>query len=403
MIPLRIALRGFLCYRDQQEFRFEGAALWMLSGLNGSGKSTVFDALTYALFGQHRDGKQNALELIHKDCDGLSVELDFELDGRRYRAHRTLRRKKSGSPAVTQQLCRLDPEGDGRWEDVPDTSKRVDFERWIKQRLGLSYETFTSSVLLMQGQAEKLIGADKAERFQVLSAIVDLEHYERLRARADDRRRVLKAETEALQRRLGALPEVTEDALARAVLEVVEAQERSRQAEEAVERLQGLELAARHRASLQAELTELRRWWEQVHDLLRGAEAIERDAARLGELQAVLPYLETAIEHRTLLERSARTSADLAVEHESQSEDLRHRAGARAGRTELGRSQGVGRRRSAPRAGAGRPLARAVRPRDDRRSLRQQHLKRQHLEDELAKFPPDLDDLCAARKPSGTS
>ncbi len=182
MIPLRIALRGFLCYRDQQEFRFEGAALWMLSGLNGSGKSTVFDALTYALFGQHRDGKQNALELIHKDCDGLSVELDFELDGRRYRAHRTLRRKKSGSPAVTQQLCRLDPEGDGRWEDVPDTSKRVDFERWIKQRLGLSYETFTSSVLLMQGQAEKLIGADKAERFQVLSAIVDLEDYERLRA-----------------------------------------------------------------------------------------------------------------------------------------------------------------------------------------------------------------------------
>ena len=151
MIPLRIFLKGFLCYRDPQEFRFEGASLWILSGLNGSGKSTVFDALTYALFGQHRDGSQDALELIHKDAKGLAVEFDFDLDGTRYRARRTLRRGAGGRPSVSQQLRRYVPpapgdDGPGPWEPVPDTTRKADFNAWVREHLGLSYETFASSV-----------------------------------------------------------------------------------------------------------------------------------------------------------------------------------------------------------------------------------------------------------------
>ena len=46
MIPRRIALKGFLCYRDEQVIDFDGADLWVLSGRNGSGKSAVFDAMT---------------------------------------------------------------------------------------------------------------------------------------------------------------------------------------------------------------------------------------------------------------------------------------------------------------------------------------------------------------------
>ena len=56
MIPLRIMLKGFLCYRDEQEVLLDGSSLWMLAGLNGSGKSAVFDAMTFALFGCHRGG-----------------------------------------------------------------------------------------------------------------------------------------------------------------------------------------------------------------------------------------------------------------------------------------------------------------------------------------------------------
>ena len=79
MIPLRIAVRGFLCYREEQEICFDSAALWMLAGLNGSGKSAVFDGMTYALFGGHRAGKEHAEELINKSCDRAAVELDYQV------------------------------------------------------------------------------------------------------------------------------------------------------------------------------------------------------------------------------------------------------------------------------------------------------------------------------------
>src|SRR5947209_7834464 len=109
MIPRRVSLRGFLCYRDEQEIDFDGAALWMLAGLNGSGKSSIFDAVTYALFGHHRGGHQGAAELINKDSDGLGVEFDFSLDADRYRVKRTLKKNARGGTAATQQVMRFQP------------------------------------------------------------------------------------------------------------------------------------------------------------------------------------------------------------------------------------------------------------------------------------------------------
>ncbi len=77
MIPLRVRLKGFLSYKDEQEIAFDGASVWLLAGLNGSGKSSIFDAVTYALFGHHRGGAHDAVELINKDCDRTLVEFEF--------------------------------------------------------------------------------------------------------------------------------------------------------------------------------------------------------------------------------------------------------------------------------------------------------------------------------------
>src|SRR5206468_5915081 len=101
MIPRRVSLRGFLCYREEQEIDFAGATLWMLAGLNGSGKSAIFDAVTYALFGHHRGGASGAVELINKDADGLAVEFDFLLDGVAHRIKRTLKKNARGTTSAT--------------------------------------------------------------------------------------------------------------------------------------------------------------------------------------------------------------------------------------------------------------------------------------------------------------
>ena len=54
MIPRKVVLENFLSYRAAQTFEFDGESLWILSAPNGTGKSAVFDAITYALFAQHR-------------------------------------------------------------------------------------------------------------------------------------------------------------------------------------------------------------------------------------------------------------------------------------------------------------------------------------------------------------
>src|SRR5947207_1484929 len=121
MIPQRVKLSGFLSYKDEQEVRFDGSPLWMLSGTNGSGKSSIFDAVTYALFGHHRGGRLDAVELINKESNTLAVEFDFVLDKVLYRIKRTVRRRPSGV-ASTQQVMRQEA---GDWAPIPDTQLKA--------------------------------------------------------------------------------------------------------------------------------------------------------------------------------------------------------------------------------------------------------------------------------------
>ena len=182
MIPNRVKLSGFLSYKDEQTLSFASAPIWMLSGLNGSGKSSIFDAVTYALFGHHRGGSQNASELINKDSTAFAVEFDFTLEGVLHRIRRTLKRSARGSAAGTQQIFRQEvatDEDDG-WLAVPDTNKKVDFDLWIREKIGLNYDTFTSSVLLLQGKAEKLLDSKPSGRAEVLASIVNLERFQKL-------------------------------------------------------------------------------------------------------------------------------------------------------------------------------------------------------------------------------
>jgi exonuclease SbcC len=292
VIPQRIRLKGFLSYTDEQEVTFDGASLWMLSGLNGSGKSSVFDAVTYSLFGHHRGGGQHAVELINKESDGLTVEFDFLLDGRAYRAKRTLKRDGKGGARGTQQISRFEPNPrGGSWAAVEGTGQRREFDSWVADNIGLDYDTFTASVLLLQGKAEKLLDSKPEGRREVLAGIVDLGRYERLHKRADDVRRDSEATLKQLQRRLELLPEVTPEESAAAEERIATAEQNRAAARAEVERLQGVEYQAREWVKLQGRLAEASERWRQARDLLGDAAAIETAVTRLAELRAVLPRM----------------------------------------------------------------------------------------------------------------
>src|SRR5438045_1733908 len=116
-------------------------------------------------------------------------------------------------------------EADDTWEAVPDSNYKAKFDAWIKDKIGLDYETFTSSVLLLQGKSEKLLDSTPAGRAGVLARIVDLERYQKLHAKADDKRRELKAQLEGISNQLSGIREVTDEELAAAGLRIEEAEQ----------------------------------------------------------------------------------------------------------------------------------------------------------------------------------
>src|SRR5579864_9302518 len=308
MIPKRIKLSGFLCYREEQEISFDGSSLWMLSGVNGSGKSSVFDAVTYALFGHHRGGSQGATELVTKGENGFSIEFEFTLDGGLYRMRRTLRRRATGTPASTQQIniWRAD-----KWLPVADTHRRADFDDWVRDHIGLNYETFTSSVLLLQGRAEKLLDSTAKGRAEVLASIVDLERYQRLHERADAQKKEYKGHVETLQFQLAALPEVTEMELLAAANRIELAEEASGQAQAEVERLQALEFQARQWAEVERRLAAAHARRQEAGALLQEAETIQRQLRRLQELREVLPHVQVICQQRREVEQSESRTQEL--------------------------------------------------------------------------------------------
>lgn len=320
MIPRRVKLSGFLCYKDEQEIAFDESSLWMLAGLNGSGKSSIFDAVTYALFGHHRGGSLNAGELINKDSKSLSVEFDFLVDGTPFRILRTLRKDARGGVKGTQNISRFDSTTH-KWLPVPDTNLADGFKNWIRDKIGLNYETFTSSVLLLQGRAEKLLDSGPKDRAAVLAGVVDLERFQSLHEKADAERKAIKAAVEATEGQLTGVPEVTEMELIAAENKVDVAEQAKNDAAKEADRLQNLEFEARRWAELQARLTGFEVRWKKAEAVIRESNAIENDYRRMRELKDVIPHLLIIQEKQRAVEESERSSRQLLLQKEQAEAD----------------------------------------------------------------------------------
>ena len=105
MIPVRVSLKNFLTFAAQPDgnpvvLDFEGASLWSIAGVNGAGKSAIFDAITYTLYGEHRGGNQHDNRLIRKGATTAEVAFEFIQSGNLYRVERSISRRtgRHGEP-----------------------------------------------------------------------------------------------------------------------------------------------------------------------------------------------------------------------------------------------------------------------------------------------------------------
>lgn len=189
MIPIRLHMRNFMCYTDVHEpLQFDGIHVACISGDNGHGKSTLLDAITWALWGECRS--HSADELIHLGATEMEVEFEFQLGDGRYRVLRRRSRAGRGQTALELHSV-LD---DGTLRPLTGGTMRETQER-IVDLLGLTYDTFINSSFLLQGRADEFTVKPPGERKRILAEILELGRYDELEARA---REAMKARETAV-------------------------------------------------------------------------------------------------------------------------------------------------------------------------------------------------------------
>jgi exonuclease SbcC len=274
--PLRLEVEGFTSFREPAALDFEGLDLFAITGPTGAGKSSLIDAVVFALYGQVPRVGREYKQLISHGAERLSVRLDFEVGGRRYRAARTAR--LAGNPQTV--LERRTGEG---FEPLAGRVKEI--EEAIQGIVGLDYEAFTRSVVLPQGQFDAFLKGEPKERHKILVALLNLDLYVEMQKIAHRRAAEAKREAEFIGAQLDSdYRDATEETL-RAREEELGAAEAARSA------------AERALSAVDEALAVAR----QVAAARREAEAAERD------LEAQLTA--TAKAQSTLAEADGRRSA----------------------------------------------------------------------------------------------
>jgi exonuclease SbcC len=224
--PHRLTLEGFTSFRDKVELDFSGLDLFAITGPTGAGKSSLIDAICFALYGQVPRVGDDYKQLISHGAERLSVMLEFGVGKECYRIARTARPDKPSQ----QRLERITAHAA---EPIADRVKEIRAE--VDRILGLDYDGFTRSVVLPQGQFDAFLKGEPKERRKILVALLNLTVYERMQQLANQRSSAAKTEADFIKRQLETdFANATQEALDQKRSELETAQACARQAEAAL-------------------------------------------------------------------------------------------------------------------------------------------------------------------------
>ena len=314
MRPVKLTMSAFGPYAGVTEIDFDAlgtSGVYLVCGDTGAGKTMIFDALCFALFGEtsgdSKGGARSTTSLRSDYAEGAIktfVELEFDYRGKRYRVRRNpdYTRPKERGEGETKQVAGAEIElADGR---VVSGVRKVNAE--VEQLLGIDSEQFKQIVMLAQGEFRKLLTADTDTREAIFRKLFGTEVYVGLQERLADESRRLERDFSKVKTQIATLSGRASFPKDSAVAEAFEEKRASGAPlgawlQEALESQLAVDVP--EHARLDGEVEALREKWSEANALLRQVEnrpAVEEDKRGLEEAIARLaeeaPVLAEAFE-----------------------------------------------------------------------------------------------------------
>ncbi len=279
MIPLRLTLTNFLSYR-QATLDFGGLHVACVCGANGAGKSSLLEAIAWAVWGQSRASSED--NVIHLGEAEARVDFTFRCHEHTYRIVRARYRAQASSLEFQIQTS-------SGYRVLTGRGLRAT-QQLIQQHIRLDYDTFVNSSYLRQGRADEFMLKRPSERKRILADLLKLEQYDQLSERARDKVRQLRAEAAVLEQSIEQMTQhLNQEAIASQQLQLQQAHDALQQSFfEVAQQIQTLQQQAQQRAA-----------WQQEYALRRQArEQLEADCDRL---EIELRRLEAQVQERRLV------------------------------------------------------------------------------------------------------
>ena len=209
----RLEITAFGPFADTVEVDFDhlsGAGLFLLTGPTGAGKTSVLDAVCFALYGDV-PGDRNAAKRLRSDhaAPGVAprVELEATLSGRRFRIVRSPaweRPKKRGTGTTSQQASvTISERVDGAWQ--PLSSRLDETGHLVTGLVGMNVTQFTQVAMLPQGRFQAFLRARSEERHRLLQQLFRTGRFEEVERWLRERRLALRRDSESAWQRVSAL------------------------------------------------------------------------------------------------------------------------------------------------------------------------------------------------------
>jgi len=288
MRPILLRIAGLNSFREVQEIDFSRlceTGVFGIFGSTGSGKSTILDAITLALYGTVERAANNTQGILNYAEEQLTVDYTFTLSTgkqrKSYRAERAYRR--SGARTVKASTCRLVEIDEG--VETVLASKADEMTKKIEDVLGLTVEDFTRAVVLPQGKFAEFLTIKPKDRRLMLERLFSLEAYGReLTARLAEQLDKTKFTLNGVEQRQQGLGDASG-------IRVKEAEAE-------------FELATKKLSTVVQNYQEMRKDFEHAQNLWSLQEQLQQIAEKEKKLEAERPNIDKLAERLSLAERA---------------------------------------------------------------------------------------------------